>query len=1003
MKVLVLLDYVKKEYVKVHGSQVEYKFASTAEGKLLQQILTGKKSGIGLDSSMVDIKFFYPKVPSYNVYSKSYNAIPKKELKECTEAITSYIVKEKPTIILSFGKQVWKALVDKSSNLDYNIQEETFKHNGATHTTTLIEYPNLSLYRFMSRRDKDTILINNRLVKRYVSGDTQLQPVVGTYKLITNFEEVLTIFNDIIPKYKTIAVDFETNTLKTWLKGAKALCISLSWKEHQGVTIPIDHPKCKPFTDSQVSQLIGLINKLMMSSQRKVLHNAKYDVRMLMDIYALPYVQNVIDTMLMYYVGYDENPSSPKNLKHLANVYTDMNNYEEERDTFFNNYLEQHKEAWIRQEQQRLEEEAKLTGKAPKKVKVSQYEPPKNELDGSSVDFSWLPLDTIYKYASMDTDVTLQLYHVFSKVIDKNNQWRNLIYQYYPALVDSLCYMEHTGMYLDKITGAEYKVAYSDIQKSIVSKIRAAVPEIEEFENNRLKALEQRSNLLKSVKPADRTEEQKDFIKSVGKYMGTDSKGNPKYKFNLSSKQHLQILFLDMLGYELPPTKEFLTPKAVKQHKVTNPEKIEITDYKMDKSVLEYFVKTYDSELARLLLEYAKVAKARDAFVDVLPKQADDKGLIHPIFNITGTRTGRLSSSNPNCQQIPKPSHDFDSPLYNYPIKGLYRSRFKDGIIANFDYKSLEIFIAALIGKDGGLTISLMNGEDVHKRNASIAFGVPINQVTGVQRQRAKGCTFGTLYGQTSIAFAEMWNETPEEAQKTIDKVLNAMPGVKKSIDLIHGFCEHYGYVQTLAGNWRRLPDTMQKKDIQAYQRSQRQSYNAVVQGSGPLFTNSSIIIIRNWLQREHLNSRIIATVHDSILFDIHPDEVDKVVPFVIHTMENLPLDCLKCTYESFGINKEDVPDKYIIDDTYFRFPMFSECEIGKTYAQELPYDKDYIHSFGTLHNYCDIYSKLQEIDDYYSSLLMKTNDSDEKEDILKQKEDAKAKWELWKNSQIIK
>lgn len=322
--------------------------------------------------------------------------------------------------------------------------------------------------------------------------------------------------------------------------------------------------------------------------------------------------------------------------------------------------------------------------------------------------------------------------------------------------------------------------------------------------------------------------------------------------------------------------------------------------------------------------------------------------------------------------------------------------------MVNFDYKSLEVFLAALFAKDGGMAKALANGLDIHKRNASVAFNTPYEEVTGQQRFKAKKVSFGLMYGMTVQGLAEGLKESVDEAQKTQDKVLSAMPGVKKAIQMVNAFVERYGYTQTLNGNYRRLPDAMYKKNRMNYERAMRQAFNATIQGSGPRYTNWSIIYIREWLRKNHMKSRIVATVHDSVLLDVHPDEVQQVLPFVKKTMENLPLPELKASYKAFGITSEDIPDKYHIDDEHFRFAMFAEFEGGSSYADELEIDPEEIYDYGTPTDYVKVNQYEQQISDYYDTQLANTPE-EEHEQVLKEKEESTKKWEAWKESQKIK
>lgn len=341
-----------------------------------------------------------------------------------------------------------------------------------------------------------------------------------------------------------------------------------------------------------------------------------------------------------------------------------------------------------------------------------------------------------------------------------------------------------------------------------------------------------------------------------------------------------------------------------------------------------------------------------------------------------------------NYQQIPKPIHDINSPIYEYPIKRLNISRFKNGIFLNADYKSLEIFIAALFSKDGGMTEALMNGADIHKRNASIAFNVTIDEVTKDQRQAAKRVGFGSIYGITEEGLSRQLNTTPEKAKVIMDKVLSAMPQVQKSILAVQSFAKRYGYVETMQGNYRRLPEAKNYKSIKGEQ-ALRQSFNAIVQGSASYMTNTSLIVLRNLFYKYHLKSKLCLTVHDSIGVDIHPDEIKIVPRLVKKVMENPPVPWLKCKVKEFeGLNPVYIPEKYRIDSEYFRFPLISELEWGKTYADGFDWDLNLYFKLG-LDNYYAMCKEQSYISDKFNGLIEKESDETKKDSLVQQMDEA--------------
>lgn len=631
-------------------------FFKSTTGKVLNAFLTKPRSGLGLDWSEVDMKFAYPKVPK--IKNDTYVEPTKEELLPFVNELQDYIRETQPSLVIGFGAVANLAIVfDKHKSMFANKRNistfDVHEYKFGDFKTHVSFMPALTKAYNMSIPDKDKLVIERRLVKRFLKGGAKaLEPQLGEYEYFTDYSDVENLFTNILPKQKMVACDFETNTLQTWLPGAKAIMFSCSWKEHQGVAIPLDH-KDYPnlWTKEQHDQIFKWIVDLVSSKQYKVLHNSAFDIRMMMDIMGLQQARNCLDTLVMYYVAYTEEKQAQKGLKHLAYKYTDMGGYENDRDAYFDNMMKNRYDYWYKAETERLEKEAQEKGTKPKKPKKSDYKPPINEVDGTKTSFEWLPLKIIYPYAAADTDVTLQLLHQFTKKVDKNPKWQKLCYWWYPLLLDTLCYMEHTGLYIDLDKDKEYREAYHKIQDDLVDKMYSAVPEIQTFEKERLKQVAQRKQLMKETKPKDRTKEQLNFIKEAGKLMGTDGKGIPKFKFTPSSNNKVGYVLYNMLGYELPAEKEYLSPTAIrKKQLLSHPERITWEDYKTDaKNALPYLVETYDDTLSKYLMEYSKIEKIITGYVDALPDLACDN-LIHTEFMATRTSTSRLASKSPKLK-----------------------------------------------------------------------------------------------------------------------------------------------------------------------------------------------------------------------------------------------------------------------------------------------------------------------------------------------------------------
>ena len=980
---LVVLDHYDADMFKVVNKKAEGNFLHSVVGSILSNKVIGHpKTGLDTKDTTVDLKFLYTdKVPPRNKYTNAVVKPSASILHKKRDEMVQYILDTKPDIVVSYGSwfkneltSLYKLPKDMFELIPFKLPQSDF-------TTYLVFNPSLKQQFFLGSYERDKMVISNRMVNRFLKGGIEnTKPQFGKYRLVTNYHEVERIFNEVLPKYPIIALDFETNTLETYRKGAKAIMVSMSWEEHQGVSIPLNH-RLSPnlWTKEQFNNIINMIKDLMMKDQRKVLHNCIYDIHMMMDIYGLEYATNCVDTMLMYYETVDENQGAQRGLKHLAYKYTDMGGYEDERDRAIEQYLKNDYDRWYSTEMEKYEK-----GERSRKPSKTQYTAPTNQVDGGKVDFEWLPMETIYKYASADTDVTLQLYHIFDKKVKSRPKWIKFCYEFFPQLCDTLAYMQHTGFQMDMDKMEKYREHFTKDIEEVTKKMYEVSPEIQEYENHNLALLQEREQ-IKTIKPANRTPEQKEKFKEYGKLRGEDTNGIPKYKFNPGSSEKIGYVLYHMLGYKLPADKEYLKPKAVQSRKLSHPEKLTWKDYKTDRnSALPYIKKTYHAPLVDLLLAYSNDKKMISSTIEGYSKLADATGKSHPTFHPSGTSTSRLSSSNFNAQNIKKPTSDVYDPNYNYSAKGLFKSRFNGGYIFNIDYKSLEIFISSLISKDIGMMQALMDGADIHKRNASLAFNIPIDEVDSEHRYLAKAVSFGLLYGESPQGLSESRGLTLEEAQQVYDKVLSAMPQMQKAIEVTEDFVEQRGYVETIAGHVRRLPEATQSLDYGKKSRAIRQSFNAVVQGSGAYCTNTALIIIRNTLRKYGLKSRIAITVHDSIVLDVYPDEINIVPAMAKKIMEHLPI-------QDFILNINDFPtlkiaDKYKINDTQFRFPLFGEIAFGKTYGDDLDFDFDDYKALG-IDKYYQFSMECKYIEDKANTDLSNEEDNDKKAEIVKQRD----------------
>ncbi|MDQ7064452.1 MAG: DNA polymerase I [candidate division KSB1 bacterium] len=335
-------------------------------------------------------------------------------------------------------------------------------------------------------------------------------------------------------------------------------------------------------------------------------------------------------------------------------------------------------------------------------------------------------------------------------------------------------------------------------------------------------------------------------------------------RFNINSTQQLAKILFEKL--KLP------TGRRTK------------TGYSTDAAVLEKLAKDY--ELPRKLLEYREISKLKSTYVDALPRLINPRtGRVHTSYNQTVAATGRLSSSDPNLQNIP----------IRTEIGRQIRRAFIPGKpgwkILDADYSQIELRIMAHLSKDENLIKAFQNGEDVHRATAANVFGVPPEEVTPELRRRAKEINFGIMYGMGVYGLAQRLEITPEEAQTIIQEYFVKYPGVNDFIIRTLNEARQKGYVTTLLNRRRYLPEIL-SENRRVREFAERTAINTPIQGTAADMIKVAMIRIDRRLHEEKLRSKMIMQVHDELVFEAPEEELDALRSLVAHEMANaLKLD----------------------------------------------------------------------------------------------------------------
>jgi DNA polymerase-1 len=288
----------------------------------------------------------------------------------------------------------------------------------------------------------------------------------------------------------------------------------------------------------------------------------------------------------------------------------------------------------------------------------------------------------------------------------------------------------------------------------------------------------------------------------------------------------------------------------------------------------------HDHPIVPLILEYRQLRKLKSTYVDALPTYCDlNDGRIHTNFMQTLTATGRLSSNNPNLQNIPIRSEK------GREIRRAFVSRDKDHKLMAVDYSQIELRIIAALSEDPNMIQSFRDGLDIHAATAAKVYGVSIEEVTREQRSAAKAVNFGIIYGQSAFGLAQNLKISRTEAKEIIDSYFEQYGTIKNYMDKVISQAREEGYVETIMKRRRYLPDINSGNAIvRGY--AERNAINAPIQGSAADIIKMAMISVHSEMKKENVKSKMILQVHDELVFDVHNSEEVLIQDLVRQAME---------------------------------------------------------------------------------------------------------------------
>ena len=315
-------------------------------------------------------------------------------------------------------------------------------------------------------------------------------------------------------------------------------------------------------------------------------------------------------------------------------------------------------------------------------------------------------------------------------------------------------------------------------------------------------------------------------------------------------------------------------------------DKLELKTKKKKKSrstgaeVLEELAEEY--EICDYILQHRKFSKLKSTYTDTLPALISPMdGRIHTTYNQALTVTGRLSSSNPNLQNIPIRTEEGNK------IRGAFCAKDKENyVILSADYSQIELRLMAHISGDNNLIKAFKTGEDIHTQTAAKVFGVGVNEVTKDMRRKANAVNFGIVYGQSKYGLAKGLGISNDEAQEFIDRYFEHYPGVKDYMIKEAEFVDENGYVETLLGRKRYLTSELMSPNYQIREFARRAAINQPLQGTAADLIKMAMIKVQNRLEEANLKTKMIIQVHDELVFEVPKDEVEQVKTLVKECME---------------------------------------------------------------------------------------------------------------------
>ena len=376
-----------------------------------------------------------------------------------------------------------------------------------------------------------------------------------------------------------------------------------------------------------------------------------------------------------------------------------------------------------------------------------------------------------------------------------------------------------------------------------------------------------------------------------------------KFLNNLSAKTNQKLIKIQKDIFEISGEEfNISSPKQLgeilfEKMKVSkNPKKTKTGQYSTAEDILSNLAK--DNDFVKLILKFRSVSKLLNTYIDSLPKQiSKSTNRIHTNFLQTVAATGRLSSVNPNLQNIPIRTES------GKEIRKAFIPRNKDFFLMAADYSQIELRVIAALSKEDNMIRSFEKNEDIHLSTAATVFNIPLEKVTKQQRSHAKIVNFGIIYGVSAFGLSNQTDLNIKESKNLIDTYYEKYPKLKQFIEKQISFARDKGYVETILGRRRVLRDINSSNSI-IKSAAERNAVNAPIQGSAADIIKMSMINIQKAFISKKIKSKMLLQIHDELVFDVFKPELNQVMEIVRYQMENVfKLDVPLSVDINYGVN----------------------------------------------------------------------------------------------------